>query len=43
VHKLGFGSLVDTQHLRSLQRPAEEDANFEKALFGAHEEVAGLA
>ena len=34
---------ITAPDLRRLHRPAEEDADLEKALLGPHEEVAGLA
>ena len=43
VEELGLRGAVDAEDLRSLQRATEEDAEFEKALLGTHEEVTGFA
>src|SRR5579864_1634073 len=42
VIHLGLRRPVASSHLRSLQRPTEENTEFEKIPLGTHEEVAGL-
>ena len=42
VRDLGLRCPVDASHVRSLQRPTEEDANFEEIFLRTHKKVAGF-